>query len=49
MIEHQSISLDNNTIDTDIIPRIEGGGNLNLNQNIEIIDDFFGIDRVVLF
>ncbi len=49
VIEHQSISVENNTIDTDIIARIEGGGNLNLNQNIEIIDDFFGIDRVVLF
>ncbi|MGD1804758.1 hypothetical protein ACP6PL_04855 [Dapis sp. BLCC M126] len=43
VIEYQSPE----NIDT--IARIEGGANLNLTQNIETIDDLFGIDRVILF
>ncbi|NES02341.1 MAG: hypothetical protein F6K22_05515 [Okeania sp. SIO2F4] len=49
VIEYQSISIENNTIEVDTVAIIEGGANLNLTQNIETIDDFFGIDRVILF
>ncbi|RQH08849.1 hypothetical protein [Okeania hirsuta] len=47
VIEYQS--LENNVIEVDTVAVIEGGANLNLTQNIETIDDFFGIDRVILF
>ncbi|MGD1698450.1 hypothetical protein [Dapis sp. BLCC M229] len=47
IIEYQS--LENNAIEVDTVAIIEGGANLNLTQNIETIDDFFGIDRVILF
>ncbi|MGD1716176.1 hypothetical protein [Dapis sp. BLCC M172] len=49
VIEHQSISIENNTIERDTIAIIEDGANLNLTQNIQTIDDLFGIDRVILF